>query len=125
VGVVRNRIGAAAVLLWLAACNVGGDESPSLLAGGDPARGHEAVRRYGCQSCHTIPGVRAAKAVVGPPLAGIGSRSYIAGVLPNTPDNLVRWIRNPPSIDDRTAMPFLGVTEADARDIATYLYSYH
>jgi cytochrome c len=122
---MRTRIGAA-VLLMLAACSsAGGDESPGLLAGGDPARGHAAVRRYGCQSCHTVPGVRAAKAVVGPPLAGIGSRSYIAGVLPNTPENMVRWLRNPPGVDEQTAMPNLGVTEADARDMATYLYSVH
>jgi cytochrome c len=118
------RIGTGAVvLLMLAACRGGGDESPALLAGGDAARGRDALRRYGCQACHTIPGVRAAKAVVGPPLAGIGSRVYLAGVLPNTPENMVRWLRDPPGVDEKTAMPNLGVTEADARDIATYLYS--
>jgi len=34
----------------------------------------------------------------------------------------VRWIQNPPAIDSKTAMPFLGVSERDARDIAEYLY---
>ena len=45
----------------------------------------------------------------------------IAGELANTPDNMVRWLRNPKSIDPLTAMPDLGVTERDARDMAAYL----
>jgi cytochrome c1 len=46
---------------------------------------------------------------------------YIAGVLPNQPENLVRWIIDPPSTDAKTAMPTVGVTERDARDMAEYL----
>jgi len=51
------------------------------------------------------------------------SRVYVAGVLNNTPDNLVRWISDPKAIDERTAMPNVGVSESEARDIAAYLYS--
>jgi cytochrome c len=51
------------------------------------------------------------------------SRSYVAGVLPNTPSNVIRWIQNPPGVDHLTAMPNLGVTDTDARDIASYLYT--
>src|SRR5918911_1170581 len=58
-----------------------------------------------------------------PPLAGLAGRAYIAGVLPNTPDNLIRWIQNPPGIDEKTAMPNVGVTARDARNIAAYLYT--
>jgi cytochrome c2 len=93
------------------------------LTGGDPHRGVAEIRRYGCDACHTIPGVAGADREVGPPLAGIRERMYIAGVLPNTADNLVKWIRNPPAIDSKTAMPYLGVSEREARDIAAYLYS--
>jgi cytochrome c1 len=50
-------------------------------------------------------------------------RTYIAGVLPNNPANMVRWIVNPPSVDSLTAMPYLGVTAGDARTIAAYLYT--
>jgi hypothetical protein len=60
---------------------------------------------------------------VGPPLAGVGRRSYIAGVLTNTPEHLVQWIIDPPGTDSLTAMPNLGVTPGEARDIAAYLYS--
>lgn len=93
------------------------------MTGGEPHRGRAAISRYGCSACHTIPGVQGATALVGPPLDRIASRSYIAGVMPNTPDNMIRWIENPPGIDRMTAMPNLGVTDADARDIASYLYT--
>jgi cytochrome c1 len=35
----------------------------------------------------------------------------------------MRWIRNPSEVDPQTAMPLLGVSEADARDISAYLLS--
>lgn len=111
-------------LLALAACGVGErrDEA-AMLTGGDPRRGPALMDSYGCGSCHTIPGVRGASSLVGPPLAGIAQRLYIAGVLTNTPDNMVRWIQNPQAVDELTAMPNLGVTESDSRDIAAYLYT--
>ncbi|PYS45556.1 MAG: cytochrome C [Acidobacteria bacterium] len=93
------------------------------MTGGDPTRGRTAISRYGCATCHTIPGIRGADALVGPPLTQMASRSYIAGVLPNTPDNMIRWIENPPQVDHLTVMPNLGVSERDARDIAGYLYT--
>jgi len=93
------------------------------LTGGSPVRGRELVLRYGCGSCHTIPGVQRANGLVGPPLGGIGSRVYVAGVLQNTPDNLVLWIRNPRGVDPLTAMPSLNIGEDDARQIAAFLYT--
>jgi cytochrome c len=91
--------------------------------GGDPGRGQQAIQRYGCGACHAIPGVPGGRGAVGPPLAGIGSRAIIAGRIGNTPENLVRWIESPQAIEPGTAMPELGVTEAEARDIAAYLYT--
>jgi cytochrome c2 len=93
------------------------------LTGGDPSRGPDLMRKYGCQSCHTIPGVVGANGLVGPPLAGIASRSYIGGVLPNAPDNMLAWIQDPKRVDPKTAMPNVGVTPSDARHIAAYLYT--
>ena len=58
---------------------------------------------------------------MGPPLAGIAGRSLIAGKLPNTPDNMVLWLRRTQELKPLTAMPQLDVTEQDARDIAAYL----
>jgi len=91
--------------------------------GGSAARGAASIARYGCGSCHIIPGVSGASGLVGPPLSGIGNRVYIGGVLQNTPNNMIRWIENPPAVDEHTVMPNLGVTHQDAIDIAGYLYT--
>ena len=88
----------------------------------NPERGRVLIRDHGCGACHAVPGVRGAVGLVGPKLDLVKERIYIAGVLPHTPENLVRWIANPKQVDPRTAMPYLGVSEADARDIADYLY---
>lgn len=62
---------------------------------------------------------------VGPPLRGIASRRLIAGRVANTPEQMVRWIRDPKSIDPLTAMPAVGVGEQDARDMAAHLARLH
>ncbi|KQU84259.1 cytochrome C [Variovorax sp. Root318D1] len=95
--------------------------SPALAQPGDVRRGALALFQYACNACHTIPGITSSSPNVGPPLAGIGSRSLIAGKLANTPDNMVRWLRHTHDVDRLTAMPEMGVTEQDARDIAAYL----
>jgi cytochrome c1 len=111
--------------LWLAAgCDdAEGRSATAMTGGGDPRRGQHAIAAHGCSSCHTIPGVCGADGLVGPPLTGMGSRAYVGGVMKNTPQNLIRWIQDPPGVDPMTAMPKLGVSEADARDIASYLYT--
>ena len=98
-------------------------EQAVALTGGDPRTGIEAIGRYGCASCHDIPGIRPAGAVVGPPLAGIAGRSYLAGRLPNSPANMMMWIQHPQHVARGTAMPDMGVTEGDARDITAFLYT--
>jgi cytochrome c len=90
--------------------------------GGYPEQGRLAVMKYGCGGCHTIKGIRTARGKVGPELTTLAERAYIAGNLPNTPDNLVRWIIDPQSIEPGTAMPNLRVSAEDARSIAAYLY---
>jgi cytochrome c len=91
--------------------------------GGDPDTGKFAIQQYGCGSCHTIPGIPGANGMVGPSLEKVAMRTYIAGVLPNNGTNIIRWILDPPSIDDKTAMPNVHVSPEDARNIATYLYT--
>jgi cytochrome c len=93
------------------------------ITGGNPDSAAAAVRKYGCGSCHTIPGLDGANGLVGPPLERLGRRSYIAGHLANNPDTLVAWIRHPHRFNQVTAMPEMGVGEQDARDIAAYLYT--
>lgn len=107
------------ILLSVTAC---GEESMHV-KGGDVEQGKIAVQRYGCVACHVIPDIPNPGSNVGPPLARIANRAYIAGVLPNTPDNMIQWLQDPPAVDPRTAMPDMGVTEAQARDMAAYLYT--
>ena len=89
----------------------------------DPDSGRGAIVRYGCGSCHLIPGVSGADGMVGPPLIAWSRRTVIAGEVPNTPEQLVHWIVMPQSIEPGTAMPNLGVTDEEARNIAAYLYT--
>lgn len=93
------------------------------LTGGDPDRGKETIEQFGCASCHTIPGIHGATAQVGPPLTSLANRNYIGGVLANTPENLQRWILDPPAVDPMTAMPNLHLTKQNAQDVACYLYT--
>ena len=93
------------------------------LTGGDPDRGPDLMVRYGCAGCHTIPGVRRAVGLVGPPLEDVGRRMYIAGVLENTPENLINWIVDPRAADPKTAMPVTGISREEARHVAAYLYA--
>ena len=110
-------------VMAVAGCSHGEADAAALTGGGNPQYGARLIRSYGCGTCHTVPRVPGANATVGPNLAGIASRAYIAGVLPNTPNNMVRWIQNPQAVDEKTAMPTLGVSARDARDIAAYLYT--
>lgn len=88
---------------------------------GDALAGRQALQQYMCVTCHVIPDVVGASHHVGPSLAGIATRPYIAGVLSNTPENMRRWLMAPTTIKPGTAMPDLGVSEQDARDITTFL----
>ena len=110
----------AAPAFCLFACGCEQPAPPAL--GGNPQNGKLLLRQFACGACHEIPGVAAARGKVGPPLAGVASRVYLAGVLPNTPENMTRWIRVPQEIDPRTAMPNLQVPEGHAQDMVAYLY---
>ena len=90
---------------------------------GRPQRGAMLITKYGCGTCHEIPGIDGANGLVGPPLTQIARRSYIAGMLPNSSKNLEHWIRDPQGVVPGNAMPNLGVSARDAADITAYLYT--
>jgi cytochrome c2 len=117
---IRARIALLFAAMLAAGC-ARAEGSP--IPGGSVERGRESLAAMGCGSCHTIAGVRGAAGLVGPPLTGIARRAIIAGQLPNSPDNMMRWIMDPPSIEPGTAMPNLHVSAQSARDMAAYLYT--
>ncbi|MCR0983958.1 c-type cytochrome [Roseomonas populi] len=93
------------------------------LAGADTERGRAVIAARGCGACHVIPGVRGATSWAGPPLTEWSRRGYLAGQHPNSPENLVAWLRDPQAMAPGSAMPNLGLTEAEARDAAAYLFT--
>jgi cytochrome c2 len=88
---------------------------------GNPERGRLLADQYGCGTCHRIPQVPGARGQVGPPLEQMGRRGYIAGILPNTEEAMITWLRSPQAVAPGTAMPDVGLTESQARDIAAFL----
>jgi cytochrome c2 len=91
--------------------------------GGNPEAGVSLIQKFGCGTCHTIPGVADADGQVGPPLNAIARRVYLAGKLRNTRDNMVRWLENPQAVVPGNAMPDMDIGHDQARDIAAYLYT--
>lgn len=113
-----HAVSALGCCALLAACG-----EPPLLPDGDPENGRLLLRQFGCGSCHEIPGVADARGNVGPSLDRIARRIYLAGRVPNHPDDMAQWIRAPQRFDPRTQMPDLQVSEAHARDMVAYLYT--
>jgi cytochrome c2 len=117
-------LGCAAVAGWRVSENHREAAIARALTGGNPGRAPVLITRFGCGGCHTIPGVPGADGQVGPALAGLRKRVFVGGVLRNTADNLVAWIVDPRARSPGTAMPVTGISPAEARDVAAYLYSH-
>ena len=99
-------------------------QNPAPAAPGDPlyAAGEKLFTAKGCVACHSLNAYEAPKGMIGPNLANVGARSYIAaGTLKNTDENLVHWIRDPQGIKKGVLMPNLGVNAEDAKALAAYL----
>jgi cytochrome c len=95
------------------------------MTGGDPHAGQRDIRDKGCITCHTLSSVPGARGLIGPSLDGIADRSYLAGELPNIPENMILWILHPHQVEPKTVMPEMDLSEQDSRDIAAYLYMQH
>ena len=122
----RRQLRAVCTLLAIAlvsACSPDRHAAARALTGGEPERGRELCRRYSCGSCHVIPGVSEDPGKLGPTLDGVAVRSKLGGQVANTPDNMKQWIRDPHAMKRGSAMPKLGVTDDDARDLAAYMYT--
>jgi len=123
-GLTGGAVLLAALCLASAGCNGGQSVAPyTVSTGGDSSQGKALIESKGCGACHVIPGISQARGLVGPPLYFFSRRTMIAGELPNTPENLVRWIKDPKQVEPGTAMPDLGLTDQQARDVAAYLYT--
>jgi cytochrome c1 len=91
-------------------------------------QGVKVILARGCGSCHVVPNIPGASGTIGPNLGGdvpIGQRKLIAGgaVPNNSPEDLTKWIMDPPSLKANTAMPKLGLSSDEAAAAAAYLYT--
>ncbi len=111
------------VALTLGGCGQEKDVRAGYAATGDPDRGAAEIAAVGCGACHSIPGIANADGLAGPPLDHMGRRIFVAGLLRNTPDNLVTWLRDPQSVVPGNAMPDMALSDQQARDITAYLYT--
>lgn len=111
---------AAACLALLVGC---GQDDVTRVDGGHASLGKRLITQYQCGACHKIPNIPGAGGEAGPSLEHIGRLSYIAGGIPNQPARMVAWLRDPPALKPGTTMPALGVSEAEARHMAAYLYT--
>ena len=86
------------------------------------AQGQKLFLMKGCVGCHSLVAYNAPKGLLGPNLANVGARTYIAaGTLPNTDENLAHWIRVPQDVKHGVLMPNLGVTEDEAKALVAFL----
>jgi cytochrome c2 len=98
--------------------------TPAPNTAGDPQNGRVLFTQKGCTNCHQLAVVSAKPALIGPTLTNMALRPTIAGEqIQNTPENMAKWIMNPPAMKPGTAMPALGLSEQEARDLAAFLYA--
>ena len=86
-------------------------------------RGQTVFLGSTCVMCHAIQGT-SANALKAPDLTHVGSRTTLAaGTLPNTTEDMQRWIRDPQKIKPGSNMPASTLAEDDLRALAAYLGS--
>jgi cytochrome c len=73
------------------------------------ASAQDQMIQYGCPTCHVIPHEPGVAGKVGPSLEDLAQRSYLAGTLQNSPENLTYWIQYPQHTHPGTAMPEMGL----------------
>ena len=91
----------------------------------DVAAGSALFISKACFACHTIRGTIAA-GKVGPDLTHLMSRDTIgSGSVPNTPENLQKWVRDPATFKPGTLMPAQDLTDQELGQIVAYLMTLH
>jgi cytochrome c oxidase subunit 2 len=89
-------------------------------------RGHPGEALFmslSCVNCHAVSGTRAT-GTFGPDLSHLMSRQTLgAGVIPNNPDNLRRWIHEPQAMKPGNLMPDMQLTAAELESVHAYLLS--
>jgi cytochrome c oxidase subunit II len=102
---------------WLDAMRQPGRDPPQFTT----TRGQEVFMRARCAGCHAIRGTEASGHLA-PDLTHVASRSTLgAGTLPNTPENLVAWIRDPQRVKPGNQMPPNPLSDENLQALVAYL----
>ena len=84
-------------------------------------KGIEIFKEKNCVNCHSIAGFMT-RGRVAPDLTHVGSRTTLAaGTLPNTPENLAKWLKNPQSVKKGVLMPDTGLETDQIKYLTAYL----
>ena len=87
----------------------------------EAVKGAEVFREKNCVNCHSIAGLMT-KGRVAPDLTHVGSRTTLAaGTIPNTPENLAKWLNNPQAVKKGALMPEIGLKPEQIKNLTAYL----
>jgi len=108
---------------WLA--NEKKDQAPK---DSDPEavkNGRKVFLGQSCVNCHRVAGT-SAQGTAAPDLTHLANRQTLAaGMVPNRPENLRRWIADPQKIKPGCLMPAFGLSDRDRDLIVDYLVTLH
>lgn len=118
-------IGTMVLVIFVAGCGLLSQSRDPRVeeTGGSITRGQELVKIHGCVACHSVSGVASVNDGYGPSFDDFPAQRLIGGSVENEPDTLIQFLISPQTVIPDTAMPTVGISEEDARDIATWLYS--
>jgi cytochrome c oxidase subunit 2 len=85
------------------------------------SKGRRIFETTACINCHQVAGT-VANGRFGPDLTHLMSRDTIAsGAIPNTPENLRQWVRNPDSMKPGCLMPSMQLNDPELDALTAYL----
>lgn len=90
------------------------------VSGGDAAAGRQLFIQQ-CAACHIVTSIPQARGRVGPDLSTYATQPQIAGLVPNTPENLARFLKNPSAVKPGTAMPNLGLSDQQVANLVAFM----
>jgi cytochrome c oxidase subunit 2 len=95
--------------------------TPSAPDGEAASQGEVTLATQACAGCHAIRGTPA-QGTVGPDLTDFGARTTIgARTVPNTPENLAKWIVDAQALKPGALMPPIPMSDRDVNNVIAYL----
>jgi cytochrome c oxidase subunit 2 len=99
------------------------DQKSDSVSDASVAAGRATFLSLSCVSCHAVSGTPAS-GTFGPDLSHLISRSTLgSGVMPNTPQNLRAWIKDPQTIKPGNLMPNMQLNSKELDEVTAYLSS--